>query len=195
MCLWATNVLRAQLAIDLTSGMTLAIGLGTAAQNVLVCRRCHACTRTRRRCCGRWTFSSTPPSTAGRSRSPRWSTSTPASRCCTWWSARSPASGSSAELERCSTRPAGCRKCWAGTTARSLFPSAATIPSAATVLRRQGRAVLYPAGHNGYIEWFNNRLRKSASNRNHWNLLEARGGDRTSNTSTTTGTATQLWAI
>ena len=30
---------------------------------------------------GRWTSSSTPPSTAGPSRSPRWSMSTPASRC------------------------------------------------------------------------------------------------------------------
>ena len=50
--------------------------------------------------------------------------------------------------------------------------------SAATVLRWQGRAVLHPARlpwDNGYIESFNNRLRKECLNRNHWNtLFEAR---------------------
>ena len=50
--------------------------------------------------------------------------------------------------------------------------------SAATVLRRKGRDVLHPARtpwDNGYIESFNNRLRKECLNRNHWNsLFEAR---------------------
>ena len=52
------------------------------------------------------------------------------------------------------------------------------FPSAATVLREQGRAVYIPPGtpwNNGYIESFNNRLRKECLNRNHWNtLFEAR---------------------
>ena len=48
----------------------------------------------------------------------------------------------------------------------------------ATVLRWQGGHVLHPAwlsvGH-GYIESFNNRLRKECLNRNHWTTLrEAR---------------------
>ena len=52
------------------------------------------------------------------------------------------------------------------------------FPSAATVLRGQGRPVLHSAGtpwNNGHIESFNNRLRKECLNRNHWNtLFEAR---------------------
>ncbi len=51
--------------------------------------------------------------------------------------------------------------------------------SAATVLRRTRSALSYiPPGtpwNNGYIESFNNRLRKECLNRNHWNtLFEAR---------------------
>ena len=52
------------------------------------------------------------------------------------------------------------------------------FPSAATVLRWQGRTVLYSSRlsvGNGYIESFNNRLRRECLNRNHWNtLFEAR---------------------
>jgi hypothetical protein len=46
-------------------------------------------------------------------------------------------------------------------------------PSAVTILRRQGRADLHPAGlwGHGYIESPHNRLRKECFNRNHWNSL------------------------
>ena len=56
--------------------------------------------------------------------------------------------------------------------------SGVDFSSTATVLREQGRLVLYPARtpwNNGYIESFNNRLRKECLNRNHWTtLFEAR---------------------
>lgn len=52
------------------------------------------------------------------------------------------------------------------------------LPSAAIVLIRSSRVVVHPPGtpwNNGYIESFNNRLRRECLNRNHWtNLLETR---------------------
>jgi len=47
---------------------------------------------------------------------------------------------------------------------------------------------------NGYIESFNNRLRKECLNRNHWNsLFEARVVIGASNTSTATATGIRPW--
>jgi transposase InsO family protein len=49
--------------------------------------------------------------------------------------------------------------------------------------------------NNGYIESFNNRLRKECLNRNHWNtLFEARVVSATSKTNTTTDTGIRPWA-
>ena len=57
-------------------------------------------------------------------------------------------------------------------------PEAQRRRSAETVLREQDRHGLHSAGlpwDNGYIESFNNRLRRECLNRNHWNtLLDAR---------------------
>ena len=73
------------------------------------------------------------------------------------------------ELERCSTRPAGGRKCCAWTTARSLFPSAATV------LRGQGRAVLSRRARRGTTATSKTTASERSGNRNRWtNLLEAR---------------------
>ncbi|WP_372510461.1 integrase core domain-containing protein [Mycolicibacterium pyrenivorans] len=48
---------------------------------------------------------------------------------------------------------------------------------------------------NGYIESFNNRLRKECLNRNYWNtLFEARVVLTTSRKTTTADTATRPWA-
>ena len=78
-----------------------------------------------------------------------------------------------AELERCSSRPAGRRRCCGWTTARSWFlkrcNGSATGRSDCRTFRRD------TPWDNGYIESFNNRLRKECLNRNHWNnLFEAR---------------------
>lgn len=54
---------------------------GRPAANVLASRRCRSSFRMRQRCCGHWTLSSIPSSTDRRSRSRRWSTSTPGCRC------------------------------------------------------------------------------------------------------------------
>ena len=92
----------------------------TARVNGPGCPRCPQVELpTPRRWCGRWISSSTPPLTARRSRSHRWSTNTPVSHCCIWWNARSPPSDSSPSSRRCSPRPAGHRRCCGWTTVRS----------------------------------------------------------------------------
>ena len=128
---------------------------------------------TPRRWCGRSTSSSTPPSTARPSRSRRWSTNTPVNRCCIWWNVRSPPSGSSPSSRRCSPRPAGRRWCCGWTTVRSWFLKRCN----GSATDKVGLSYIPPGypWNNGYIESFNNRLRKECLNRNHWNtLFEAR---------------------
>ena len=71
------------------------------------------------------------------------------------------------------------RRRWSAEGAAARQRTGDDFPSAATVLRRQDLASSYiPPGCpwvNGYIESFNNRLRKECLNRNHWNsLFEAR---------------------
>jgi hypothetical protein len=93
-------------------------------------------------------------------------------RCCTWWNGPSPPSGSSSNSSRYSPRPAVRRRVLHGQRFGVGFASIATV------LRWECRVVLHSAWYaveHGYIESFNNRLRKECLNRNHWNsLFEAR---------------------
>src|SRR6185312_17054190 len=71
----------------------------------------------------------------------------------------------------CSPQPAARRRCCAWTTVRSWFPKRCN----SSALARSGCPTFRPVPwNNGYIESFNNRLRKECLNRNHWTtLLEA----------------------
>ena len=95
--------------------------------------------------------------------------------------------------ERYSPWPAGRRRCCGWTTARNWFPKRCN----GSATDKVGLSYIPPGcpWDNGYIESFNNRLRKECLNRNHWNTLSRPGwSSATSSTSTTTDTGTRPWA-
>ena len=94
-------------------------------------------------------------------------------RCCTWWNDRSPPNILSIELKKVFAAAGGPPKVLR-------MDNGPEFISQALQQFCDGKAGMsyIPPGtpwNNGYIESFNNRLRKECLNRNHWNtLLEAR---------------------
>ena len=77
------------------------------------------------------------------------------------------------ELEKVFAAPAAHRRCCGWTTVQSSFPKRCN----GSAKNKVGLSYIPPGTpwNNGYIESFNNRLRKECLNRNHWNtLFEAR---------------------
>ena len=116
----------------------------------------------------------------------------PANRCWTSRNARSPPSGSSPNRRRVAPRPADDLWCCGWRKDRSL------LPSAGIVLRREGWAVLDPAGtpwKNAYIESFNTGYEGKPRRNDGTTCSKPASSSATSSASTMYGIAIRRWVI